>query len=57
MRLTREQIERMCAALDETTVDEFHVDILADGKMRFYAIETVEKKTPIRLTPRKQVHA
>jgi hypothetical protein len=57
MRLTREQIERMCAALDQTAADWFHVDVLGDGKMRFYAIETVEKKTPIRLTPRKKATA
>jgi hypothetical protein len=57
MRLTREQIQRMCEALDESPTDVFQIEFQSDGKMRFFAVELVEKKTPIRLTPRKKVAA
>ena len=51
MKLTREQIERMAeAARAEQNGAVFYVEEKSDGKLRFGAIEIVEKQKPISLS-------
>ena len=51
MRLTRQQIERMAEAVRQSgNGNSFEIEEDEAGKLRVYAIETVERKKPLALT-------
>lgn len=57
MRLRREQIELMHEAAQDSAAEEFKLDLTADGKLRFSAVEIVERERPLSLTKLKAAHA
>jgi hypothetical protein len=40
----------MATAIQDAAADEFVLDITADGKLSFSAVETIEKLRPLGLT-------
>jgi len=50
MRLSRKQVEAMAEAAQDTAADAFVLELDADGKVRFGAVEVIEKIRPLALT-------
>ena len=50
MQLTREQIERIYQAMQDNGAEMYYVEEDTEGKLRFGAVEMIEKRKPIALT-------